>query len=67
LCGWRVPCNSPEWRSTFRKDGKSDDPATARVSGSSGDANQKPENIIAMATKFYLPDGTITDLIGITL
>jgi len=42
-------------------------PATARLSAVSGDPNQKPENVVAMATKFYLPDGTITDLIGITL
>ena len=42
-------------------------PATARLSGVSGDPNQKPENVVAMATKFYLPDGTVTDLIGITL
>src|SRR5258708_11035408 len=42
-------------------------PATARLSAVSGDPNQKPENVVAIATKFYLPDGTITDLIGITL
>jgi len=42
-------------------------PATARLSAVSGDPNQKPENVVAMATKFYLPDGTSTDLIGITL
>ena len=42
-------------------------PVTARLSGVSGDPNQKPENVVAMATKFYLSDGTITDLIGITL
>ena len=42
-------------------------PVTARFSGVSGDPNQKPANVVAMATKFYLPDGTITDLIGITL
>jgi catalase len=41
--------------------------ATARLSGASGDPNQKPSNVVAMATKFYLPDGTVTDLIGITL
>jgi len=40
---------------------------TARLSGSSGDPNRKPSNIVAMATKFYLPDGTTTDLIAITL
>lgn len=42
-------------------------PATARLSGASGNPNEKPSNVVAMATKFYLPDGTITDLIGITL
>jgi hypothetical protein len=42
-------------------------PATARFSGTSGDPSQKPSNVAAMALKFYLPDGTITDLIGITL
>src|SRR5262249_49798182 len=40
---------------------------TARLSGASGDPNQNPTNVVAMATKFYLPDGTVTDLIGITL
>jgi catalase len=42
-------------------------PVTARLSGASGDPHQKPSNIVAMATKFYLPDGTVTDLIAITL
>jgi pimeloyl-ACP methyl ester carboxylesterase len=42
-------------------------PVTARLSGASGDPNQKPSNVVAMATKFYLPDGTVTDLIAITL
>jgi len=41
-------------------------PVTARLSGASGDPNQKPSNVLAMATKFYLLDGTVTDLIGIT-
>jgi catalase len=40
---------------------------TARLSGKSGDPSKKPLNIVAMATKFYLPDGTVTDLIAITL
>src|SRR5262245_46985115 len=40
---------------------------TARLSGASGNPGKKPSNIVAMATKFYLPDGTITDLIAITL
>lgn len=42
-------------------------PATARLSSTSGNPDQKPANIVAMATKFYLPDGTVTDMIGITL
>jgi len=42
-------------------------PVTARLSGSEGDPRKNIANIVAMATKFYLPDGTITDLIGITL
>src|SRR5262247_2426580 len=42
-------------------------PVTARLSGSSGDPDKKPSSVVAMATKFYLPDGTVTDLIGITL
>jgi len=42
-------------------------PVTARLSGASGDPSQKPSNVVAIATKFYLPDGTVTDLIGITL
>ncbi len=42
-------------------------PATARLSGVSGDPSETPANVVAMATKFYLPDGTVTDLIGITL
>src|ERR1043165_1714056 len=39
-------------------------PVTARFSGSTGNPRTKPSNIVAMATKFYLPDGTVTDLIG---
>jgi len=42
-------------------------PVTARLSGKSGDPNKKPLSVVAMATKFYLPDGTVTDLIAITL
>ena len=42
-------------------------PVTARLSGSSGDPEKKPSIVNAMATKFYLPDGTVTDLIAITL
>src|SRR5215475_13264002 len=42
-------------------------PVTARLSGSNGDPDKKPTIVVAMATKFYLPDGTTTDLIGITL
>src|SRR5262245_59594260 len=42
-------------------------PVTARISGKAGNPADKPTNIVAMATKFYLSDGTVTDLIGITL
>ena len=42
-------------------------PVTARLSGASGDPKVKPTNVVAMATKFLLPNGTFTDLIGITL
>jgi catalase len=42
-------------------------PVTVRFSGKSGDPSKKPLSVVAMATKFYLPDGTVTDLIGITL
>ena len=42
-------------------------PTTARLSGATGDPSLKPSNVVAMATKFYLPNGTVTDLIGITL
>jgi catalase len=42
-------------------------PATARFSGSAGNPDEKPSLVVAMAAKFYLPDGTTTDLIGITL
>src|SRR5215510_1570589 len=42
-------------------------PVTVRLSGASGDPHTPPSNVVAMATKFYLPDGTVTDLIGITL
>jgi len=38
-------------------------PATARLSGSSGDPSKKPASVVAMATKFYLPNGTVTNLI----
>jgi catalase len=42
-------------------------PVTVRLSGKSGDPSKKPLSVVAMATKFYLPDGTVTDLIAITL
>lgn len=42
-------------------------PVTVRFSGSSGDPKKKPSIVVAMATKFYLPNGTVTDLIAITL
>ena len=41
-------------------------PVTARLSGTSGDPEKKALNVVAMATKFYLPNGTVTDLIAIT-
>lgn len=41
-------------------------PVTARLSGTSGDPEKKAVNVCAMATKFYLPNGTVTDLIAIT-
>src|SRR5262245_666477 len=34
-------------------------PVTARFSGAAGNPNKKPSNVVAMATKFYLPDGTV--------
>jgi catalase len=40
---------------------------TTRFSGASGNPDTTPSIVVAMATKFYLPDGTVTDLIGITL
>src|SRR5258706_12404807 len=42
-------------------------PATARVSAKSGDPNNKPENVDAIALKFYYRNGTISELIGIPL
>jgi catalase len=42
-------------------------PATVRFSGDSGDPSQKPSNVLGMASKFYLPDGTVTDLVALTL
>jgi catalase len=42
-------------------------PVTARFSYGGGDPDQPPTKVAAMATRFYLPDGTVTDLIGITL
>jgi catalase len=42
-------------------------PTTTRFSGDSGDPKQKPSNVAGMAVKFYLPDGTITDLVSLTL
>src|SRR5215468_1713036 len=42
-------------------------PVTVRFSGSSGDPKKKPSIVVAMATKFYLSNGTVTDLIAITL
>jgi catalase len=42
-------------------------PVTARFSGTSGDPGVTADATVAMATRFYLPNGTVTDLIGITL
>ncbi len=42
-------------------------PVTVRFSYGGADPNQPPTKVTAMATRFYLPDGTVTDLIGITL
>jgi hypothetical protein len=42
-------------------------PVTARLSGASGNPQKKALNSRSDGTKFYLPDGTVTDLIGITL
>jgi len=33
-------------------------PVTARLSGTSGNPEQKASKVVAMATKFYLPNGT---------
>jgi catalase len=41
-------------------------PVTARLSGPSGNPEQKPSKVVAMATKFYLPNGTVTDIVAIT-
>ena len=41
-------------------------PVTARLSGTSGNPEQKASKVVAMATKFYLPNGTVTDLIAIS-
>lgn len=42
-------------------------PITTRFSGASGDPGITATATVAMATRFYLPNGTVTDLIGITL
>jgi len=42
-------------------------PVTARFSHGSADPDKPPNKVSAMATRFYLPDGTDTDLIGISL
>jgi catalase len=42
-------------------------PVTARFSGASGDPGATADGTVAVATRFYLADGTATDLIGITL
>lgn len=42
-------------------------PVSVRFSPSSGDPTASAGAVMAMATRFYLHDGTVTDLIGITL
>ncbi len=42
-------------------------PVTARFSYGGADPDQPPTKVSAMAARFYLPDGTVTDLIGVTL
>lgn len=42
-------------------------PITTRFSGPSGDPDVTATGTVAMATRFYLPNGTVTDVIGITL
>jgi len=42
-------------------------PVTSRFSGGSGDPGASAGGTIAMASRFYLPDGTVTDLIAINL
>ena len=40
---------------------------TTRFSGESGDPDIAATATVAMATRFYFPNGTLTDLLGITL
>jgi catalase len=42
-------------------------PATARFSLNAADPEAPPNAITAMATKFYLADGTVTDMVGLNL
>jgi catalase len=42
-------------------------PVTVRFSGDSGDPGLKPSAVIGMAMKFYLPDGTNTDLLALNI
>jgi len=42
-------------------------PVTVRFSYGASDPDTPPTKVTAMATRFYLPDGTVTDLIGISL
>jgi catalase len=42
-------------------------PFTSRFSFGSGNVDDAPNGVVAMATRFYLPDGTYTNLIGIRL
>src|SRR5262245_17680987 len=42
-------------------------PATARFSLNAADPDAPPNAITAMGTKFYLDDGTVTDMVGLNL
>ena len=42
-------------------------PVTSRFSFGSGNVDDAPNGVVAMATRFYQPDGTHTNLIGIRL
>jgi catalase len=42
-------------------------PATTRHSMNAGDPEAPPNGIVAMGIKFYLDDGTVTDMVGLNL